>query len=83
MTNMSKMAPYSLYRALLLTKAQWTRVKSSALFRERGATWDVTLVCCIVTRRGPQIPAGIDVHLNRCRLRCRIAADVVLWWERQ
>lgn len=38
-----KMEPYSLTRALLLTRAWWAVVKSSALHREQGAFWDVNL----------------------------------------
>jgi hypothetical protein len=37
--NMSQMAPYSRYHALL-----WALVKSSALYREEHTIWDSTLV---------------------------------------
>ena len=41
---MSQIAPYSLHTALLLTTAQWV-LKSSALYGEYGAIWDVS--CCV------------------------------------
>ena len=41
-----QMAPYSLYSALLLTRAHRAMVKKSALYREQGAILDAALQLC-------------------------------------
>jgi hypothetical protein len=45
-----KMEPSSLPGALLLTRAWWAVVKSSALHREQGAIWDVNLYLSMLWR---------------------------------